>query len=214
MSLVAELLPCMATIPQKELRNNVGDVLRRAEAGEELTITVAGRPVAGWDRPQTPWVPSAQLADCGDPAGSTLEDDLEGWAASWSTPGRRRAAVLLDTSVLIAGTRAPADEAAISVVSLAELHFGVLVATDDEGAPSGAATRCDRGTFRPAPRRCWRRTRMGSPRRAVAERGGQPRRRAIDLAIAATANVHGVPLLTLNPDDFKLIDDLVDVRVP
>ncbi len=36
----------MATIPQKELRNHVGEVLRRAEAGEELTITVAGRPVA------------------------------------------------------------------------------------------------------------------------------------------------------------------------
>ena len=33
-------------IPQKELRNNVADVLRRAEAGEEFTITVAGRPVA------------------------------------------------------------------------------------------------------------------------------------------------------------------------
>jgi prevent-host-death family protein len=36
----------MATIPQKELRNNVGEVLRRAEAGEEMTITVSGRPVA------------------------------------------------------------------------------------------------------------------------------------------------------------------------
>lgn len=36
----------MATIPQKELRNNVGEVLRRAEAGEQITITVAGRPVA------------------------------------------------------------------------------------------------------------------------------------------------------------------------
>ena len=36
----------MATIPQKELRNNVAAVLRRAEAGEELTITVSGRPVA------------------------------------------------------------------------------------------------------------------------------------------------------------------------
>ena len=36
----------MATIPQKELRNNVGEVLRRAEAGEEITITVAGREVA------------------------------------------------------------------------------------------------------------------------------------------------------------------------
>jgi predicted nucleic acid-binding protein len=31
-----------------------------------------------------------------------------------------------------------------------------------------------------------------------AQRGGAPRRRAMDLAIAATANVHGVPLLTYN----------------
>ena len=36
----------MAEIPQKELRNNVGEVLRRAEAGEEFTVTVSGRPVA------------------------------------------------------------------------------------------------------------------------------------------------------------------------
>jgi prevent-host-death family protein len=36
----------MPVIPQKELRNNVGEVLRRAEGGEEFTITVAGRPAA------------------------------------------------------------------------------------------------------------------------------------------------------------------------
>ncbi len=36
----------MATIPQKELRNQVSEVLRRVEAGETLTITVAGREVA------------------------------------------------------------------------------------------------------------------------------------------------------------------------
>jgi prevent-host-death family protein len=34
------------TIPQKELRNCVGEVLRRAESGETFTVTVAGRPVA------------------------------------------------------------------------------------------------------------------------------------------------------------------------
>jgi len=33
-------------IPQRELRNNVSDVLRRAEGGERFTITVNGRPVA------------------------------------------------------------------------------------------------------------------------------------------------------------------------
>lgn len=36
----------MTTIPQRELRNNVSEVLRRAEQGERFTITVAGRPVA------------------------------------------------------------------------------------------------------------------------------------------------------------------------
>lgn len=36
----------MSVIPARELRNNVSDVLRRAEAGEEMTVTVSGRPVA------------------------------------------------------------------------------------------------------------------------------------------------------------------------
>lgn len=34
------------TIPQRELRNNVGAVLRAVEAGETFTVTVRGRPVA------------------------------------------------------------------------------------------------------------------------------------------------------------------------
>jgi len=33
------------SIPQKALRNQVGEVLRRVEAGETVTVTVAGRPV-------------------------------------------------------------------------------------------------------------------------------------------------------------------------
>jgi predicted nucleic acid-binding protein len=46
---------------------------------------------------------------------------------------------------------------------------------------------------------------------AVVARGGQPRRRAMDLVIAATANASGVPLLTHNVADFQIIDDLVQV---
>jgi len=53
---------------------------------------------------------------------------------------------------------------------------------------------------------------VGRPAAAVAERGAQPRRRAIDLAIAATANVHGVPMLTADTADLAIIDDLVDVQ--
>jgi len=33
-------------IPARELRNHVSEVLRRVEAGEELLVTVSGRPVA------------------------------------------------------------------------------------------------------------------------------------------------------------------------
>jgi prevent-host-death family protein len=42
------------TIPQRELRNNVSEVLRRAEGGERFTITVNGRPVAELGPPRTP----------------------------------------------------------------------------------------------------------------------------------------------------------------
>ena len=36
----------MATIPQRELRNDTAAVLRRVEAGETVRITSNGRPVA------------------------------------------------------------------------------------------------------------------------------------------------------------------------
>lgn len=68
----------MTTIPQKELRNNVGEVLRRAEAGEEFTVTVAGRPVArlGPTRPRH-WVGGAALQRVWQtPAPQTLDEDL------------------------------------------------------------------------------------------------------------------------------------------
>lgn len=53
----------MAThIPQRELRNHPGEVLARVERGEELTVTVRGRPVADLiptrerrERPGTSW---------------------------------------------------------------------------------------------------------------------------------------------------------------
>lgn len=69
----------VSTIPQKELRNNVAEVLRRAQAGEQFTITVAGRPVAelGPTRVRQ-WVSSTQLADLWSlPGDATLEQDLE-----------------------------------------------------------------------------------------------------------------------------------------
>ncbi len=122
---------------------------------------------------------------------------------------------LLDTSVLI-GAEPPGDvEAAISVASLTELHFGVLVATDDDER----GRRTDRlaaveAAFDPLPittevARAW-----GRLAAAVARRGGNPRRRQIDLVIAATAVVERVPLLTHDVPDLSIISDLVEARRP
>lgn len=120
---------------------------------------------------------------------------------------------VVDTSVLISQDAPDDVEAAISVASIAELHFGVLV-TDD---PDERARRADRlaaveATFDPLPVTAEVARGWGRLAAAVAQRGGQPRRRQIDLAIAATANAEGVALLTHNVADFELIKDLVDVR--
>jgi len=76
------------TIPQKELRNNVGEVLRRAEAGEQFTITVAGRPVAelGPSRRRR-WVGGLDLASVWTtPAPRSLAEDLERFPSQVSDP--------------------------------------------------------------------------------------------------------------------------------
>lgn len=69
----------VATIPQKELRNNIAEVLRRAEAGEEFTITVSGRPVAHLGpAAKRRWVGTAALREVfGTPAPETLAEDLK-----------------------------------------------------------------------------------------------------------------------------------------
>lgn len=124
---------------------------------------------------------------------------------------------ILDTSALIAGYQPPVGvDAAISAVSLGELHFGLLAVTDDKLRESRAEQLglIEARFPNPLPlddrvARAW-----GHLQAAVARRGGQPRRRFADLAIAATARVHDAVLITLNPKDLKLIEDLVAVRVP
>lgn len=124
---------------------------------------------------------------------------------------------VLDTSVLI-GRHAVVSgmQTAISTVSIAELHFGLLVAGDDQ-TRAERATRLGLVEARfpdPLPvddrvAREW-----GRLQAAVAQRGGKPRKRTADLAIAATANVHGAVLITNNLKDFTIIADLVQARSP
>jgi predicted nucleic acid-binding protein len=122
---------------------------------------------------------------------------------------------VLDTSVLIGAEKPGELEGAISAASLAELHFGVAVAQDaEERGRRGLRLGVIESAFEPLPIDAAVAREWGRLAAAVRTRGGQPRRRAMDLAIAATANVHRVPLLTRDGADFHIIDDLVDVRAP
>lgn len=78
----------MATIPQKELRNNVGEVLRRAEAGEQITITVSGRPVAQLGPARTrQWVDTTELRELWNlPPDPRLARDLQAFGAGLRDP--------------------------------------------------------------------------------------------------------------------------------
>ena len=95
------------------------------------------------------------------------------------------------------------------------MHFGVLVASDDdERALRSQRLGVIEATFEPLPIDAAVAREWGRLAAAVVNRGGQPRRRALDLLIAATANVHNVSLLTRDAKDFALIADLVDTREP
>jgi predicted nucleic acid-binding protein len=114
---------------------------------------------------------------------------------------------LLDTSVLVARetgramdtSRVTADtEAAVSVVTVAELHAGVLAATDVETRASRLETLESLGDITVLPidedvASAWARLRVLL--------GGTGRRVNVnDLWIAATALAHGLPLVTQDAD--------------
>lgn len=124
--------------------------------------------------------------------------------------------VILDTSVLIARHPLPADvEAGISTISLAELHFGVMKGEDpEERARRAVHLGRIESAFDTLPLDEQVARSLGHLQALIAIRGGSPRARTADLAIAATAMAHEAILFTRNYKDFKLIDDLVDVREP
>jgi prevent-host-death family protein len=78
----------VATIPQKALRNEIGEILRRAEAGERFTITVSGRPVAELGpTSRRSWVSGPGLKSVFDtPPPRTLSEDLHRFPATLADP--------------------------------------------------------------------------------------------------------------------------------
>lgn len=120
---------------------------------------------------------------------------------------------ILDTSVVLATDidELP-GELAISAVTLAELHFGVLVAREQH-------TRAERlrrlsilqHGFDALPVDEAVATSYGRLAAAVAEAGRQPRARSMDLLIAATAHAHSARLYTRNAGVLVGADSLVEV---
>jgi predicted nucleic acid-binding protein len=120
---------------------------------------------------------------------------------------------VLDTSVVIA-TDVPVlpGELAISAATVAELHFGVLVAGD----PARRAERLRRLTalqrdFDALPVDDAVAASYGQLAAAVVAAGRQPRARTMDLLIAATAYAHDASLYTRNAKDFVGLDGLVEI---
>lgn len=118
---------------------------------------------------------------------------------------------ILDTSVLIAGDVITShDELAISVVSLAELRFGVLVAknADARGRRLARLSALER-RFDALPVDDVVADEYALLAARLTERGRTPR--AMDLLIAATARAHAATLYTRNAGDLRGLDDLVDI---
>lgn len=120
---------------------------------------------------------------------------------------------ILDTSVLIATDLQPLEgELAISAVTLAELHFGVLVTTD-------AAVRAERlrrlsdlqRRFDALPVDDDVATSYGQLAAAVVAAGRQPRSRVMDILVAATAHAHAARLYTRNAGDLAGVEHLIEI---
>lgn len=125
---------------------------------------------------------------------------------------------ILDTSIVIAQydedlAAGLPDEAAISVATLAELHYGVLVARDDATKRlrlrrlGEVEARFSAIAIDPVVARAF-----ATVAHAVKTAGGKPRARVMDLWIAATALAHRVPVYTRNRSDFDALRKLIDLR--
>ncbi len=124
---------------------------------------------------------------------------------------------MLDTSVVIDldeldPERLPV-EMAVSAITMAELAAGPHATSD----PDERARRQDRlqrteATFEPFPFDADAARAYGRIYAAVVGGGRKARgARVVDLLIAATAHAAQLPLYTRNPDDFKALDNFVEV---
>ncbi|GLZ51750.1 hypothetical protein Acsp07_13670 [Actinomycetospora sp. NBRC 106378] len=120
---------------------------------------------------------------------------------------------VLDTSVLIGMDVAELEgELAVSTISLAELHYGVLVGRDRNvrGERLRRLTAIRR-LFDAIPVDDAVATSYGLLASAVAEVGRSPRPRSMDLLIAATAHAHADRLYTRNAQDLVGLENELEI---
>lgn len=108
---------------------------------------------------------------------------------------------MLDTSVVIAKDVTPIPSVlVIRAATLAELHFGVLVAkSSDVRAERLRRLTLLQRRFDALPLDDEVAASYGRLAAAVVDAGRRPRRRTMDLVIAATAHAHGATLYTETP---------------
>jgi hypothetical protein len=120
---------------------------------------------------------------------------------------------ILDTSILIATDLQPLPgELAISVISLAELHYGVLVAqsADARGVRLARLSGLQK-RFDPLPVDEAVADSYGRLAAKTVSQGRQPRGRVMDLLIAATAHAHSATLYTRNANHLHGLEHLIDI---
>ena len=126
---------------------------------------------------------------------------------------------LLDTNTVILLTRLRDPQQlppvpAISTVSLAELSVGPLVATTErERAARQAHLQQAEADFEPIPFGAVAARAFGQVAADLRRSGRKTSARAYDALIAATAIANGLPLYTVNPDDYAGITGLTVVAV-
>ena len=123
---------------------------------------------------------------------------------------------LLDTSVVIDLDLLTTDllplEVAISAVTMAELAAGPFAAASvDERARRQDRLQRAEAAFDPLPFGVDAARAYGRIFAAVRGAGRQPRRRAADLLIVATALAGSLPLITRNGDDFAGLEALLQI---
>lgn len=104
---------------------------------------------------------------------------------------------------------------AITTITLAELSVGpLLAATETERAARLAHVQQAEADFEPIAFDAAAARAFGLVAADLRRAGRKPAARAYDALIAATAVANGLPLYTVNPDDYQGITNLTVVPIP